>query len=195
MARIIQIRRGSATEHENFTGAIGEITMDTDNKTLRIHDGQTLGGFQLARADQITNRGDTGDGVFDINSVSDEFWTGLFERFGQPAPVQYESAQMRVNALTIATEYVFSEINTIPRNVRVVLECISPEAGYIIGEQVSAFGIGDRNNPQPNTYVDDRGLHVCLMVAKQQYWVNHKTEGTKTFITADNWRVKFYVYG
>lgn len=53
MSRQIQIRRGSAAEHENFTGAPGEITMDTDAKTLRVHDGQTVGGIALARLDQI----------------------------------------------------------------------------------------------------------------------------------------------
>lgn len=53
MSRQIQIRRGSATEHEKFTGAIGEVTMDTTNNTLRVHDGQTLGGVALARADSV----------------------------------------------------------------------------------------------------------------------------------------------
>ncbi len=53
MSRQIQIRRGTATEHANFTGAIGEITMDTTNKTLRVHDGTTAGGVPLARADEI----------------------------------------------------------------------------------------------------------------------------------------------
>ena len=47
MSRQIQIRRGSATEHNNFTGAIGEITMDTTNKTLRVHDGETIGGNEM----------------------------------------------------------------------------------------------------------------------------------------------------
>ncbi len=53
MSRVIQIRRGTAAEHETFTGADGEITMDTTNKTLRVHDGQTTGGTPLARADEI----------------------------------------------------------------------------------------------------------------------------------------------
>lgn len=53
MARQIQIRRGTTSEHENFTGAIGEITMDTDAKTLRVHDGETIGGIALARASDI----------------------------------------------------------------------------------------------------------------------------------------------
>ncbi len=55
MSRQIQIRRGSAAEHSTFTGAIGEITMDTTNKTLRVHDGETAGGTPLARADELTD--------------------------------------------------------------------------------------------------------------------------------------------
>ncbi len=47
MSRQIQIRRGTATQHNNFTGAIGEVTMDTTNKTLRVHDGSTLGGNEI----------------------------------------------------------------------------------------------------------------------------------------------------
>ena len=53
MSRQIQIRRGTAAEHENFTGAIGEITMDTTNKTLRVHDGETAGGTALAKSSQL----------------------------------------------------------------------------------------------------------------------------------------------
>lgn len=53
MSRQIQIRRGSATEHETFIGAIGEITMDTTNKTLRVHDGETAGGTILARQSEL----------------------------------------------------------------------------------------------------------------------------------------------
>lgn len=49
MSRQIQIRRGTAAENDAFTGAIGEITMDTTNKTLRVHDGSTLGGTKLAK--------------------------------------------------------------------------------------------------------------------------------------------------
>lgn len=54
-SRQIQIRRGTAAQHTDFTGAIGEITMDTTNKTLRIHDGETAGGIALARRDEISD--------------------------------------------------------------------------------------------------------------------------------------------
>ena len=53
MSRQIQIRKGTSVEHENFTGVIGEVTMDTTNKTLRVHDGETVGGTVLAKKSEI----------------------------------------------------------------------------------------------------------------------------------------------
>ena len=45
MATQVRIRRGTAAEHATFTGAQSEITHDTTNNTLRVHDGVTPGGF------------------------------------------------------------------------------------------------------------------------------------------------------
>lgn len=47
MSKVLQIRRGTTAQNNAFTGAIGEITMDTDTKQIRIHDGQTQGGFVI----------------------------------------------------------------------------------------------------------------------------------------------------
>ncbi len=44
MAIQIQLRQGTTAEHNTFTGAVGELTYDTTNKTLRVHDGTTVGG-------------------------------------------------------------------------------------------------------------------------------------------------------
>jgi len=51
MATQVQLRRGTATENNSFTGAVGEVTCDTTNDTMRVHDGSTAGGFETARAD------------------------------------------------------------------------------------------------------------------------------------------------
>ena len=51
MATQIQKRRGTASEHQSFTGAVGEITVNTTNDSAHVHDGATAGGFELARAD------------------------------------------------------------------------------------------------------------------------------------------------
>ena len=48
-AYAIQFRRGTTTQHSSFTGLVGEVTVDTDKKTLVVHDGSTTGGYPLAR--------------------------------------------------------------------------------------------------------------------------------------------------
>jgi hypothetical protein len=45
----VQFRRGTTAQTAVFTGAQGEITVDTDKKTAVVHDGSTVGGFALLR--------------------------------------------------------------------------------------------------------------------------------------------------
>ncbi len=52
-ARAVQHRRGTAAQNDDFTGLPGEITIDLDNKSIRVHDGTTPGGTMLARADSL----------------------------------------------------------------------------------------------------------------------------------------------
>lgn len=44
MPKQVRLRRGTTTQHSAFTGAEGELTYDTDKKTIVIHDGATQGG-------------------------------------------------------------------------------------------------------------------------------------------------------
>lgn len=47
MANQIQLRGGTTAEHATFTGAVREVTVDTDKNTLVVHDGTTAGGHPL----------------------------------------------------------------------------------------------------------------------------------------------------
>jgi hypothetical protein len=51
MATQVQFRRGTTAQNASFTGALGEVTVDTDKDTLVVHDGGTAGGFEISRAD------------------------------------------------------------------------------------------------------------------------------------------------
>jgi hypothetical protein len=48
MATQLQLRSGTTLQNDIFTGASGELTYDTEKNQVRIHDGQTVGGFVLA---------------------------------------------------------------------------------------------------------------------------------------------------
>jgi len=45
--KVVKFRRGTTVEHQFFTGAEGELSVDTDKNTLVVHDGTTVGGFPL----------------------------------------------------------------------------------------------------------------------------------------------------
>jgi hypothetical protein len=63
----VQFRRGTETEHQTFTGASGELTVNTTNSSVHVHDGTQQSGHELLRADLINSRGGTFNGSIDIN--------------------------------------------------------------------------------------------------------------------------------
>jgi hypothetical protein len=53
----VQFRRGTAAQNNSFTGAAGELSINSDNNSLRVHDGTTDGGYELAKADLSNTSG------------------------------------------------------------------------------------------------------------------------------------------
>lgn len=54
MARVLKHKRGTTAQHAAYTGPAGEVTVDTDKKTIVIHDGTTAGGNPLPVVGDIT---------------------------------------------------------------------------------------------------------------------------------------------
>ncbi|MDL2295863.1 hypothetical protein LJC18_03570 [Lachnospiraceae bacterium OttesenSCG-928-E19] len=194
MTRILQIRRGTTTQNNQFTGMPGELTFDTTTKVLRVHDGETLGGFELARRDQIGD-GTGGGSDFDINSVPAEFWQSIIEQYAPScdASLSTEDGYPMSIANVAYLEYLFEDA-TDAKIIQTALICQTPEAGYNIGDEVTAWGIGTRTNPMPNFDYSKDGLVARLMVGGENFWVSHKTNGTTTNITNSKWKIKFTVW-
>lgn len=57
MATQVKFRRGSTTDHSTFTGVQGEITVDTDLNTIRVHDGNTQGGHRVLLHSEFVGSG------------------------------------------------------------------------------------------------------------------------------------------
>jgi hypothetical protein len=51
----VQFRRGSTAQNNSFTGAAGELSINTSNSTIRVHDGSTAGGSELATVSYASN--------------------------------------------------------------------------------------------------------------------------------------------
>ena len=58
MAKLLKLRRGTTSQHSSFTGAEGEVTVDTDKETLVVHNGSSAAGFPLARESALASKAD-----------------------------------------------------------------------------------------------------------------------------------------
>ncbi len=45
--RRLVIKNGTRAENDNYLGVAGELTADVETKKLRLHDGVTVGGFEI----------------------------------------------------------------------------------------------------------------------------------------------------
>ena len=58
MPTVLQFRRGTTTQNGNFTGTLGEVSINTTTDAIRVHDGSTAGGFEMLRND-LSNGADS----------------------------------------------------------------------------------------------------------------------------------------
>lgn len=69
MGMQVKFRRGTTAQHSTFTGAEGEVTVDTSKKTAVVHDGTTAGGHALATQAGVTT--DIAAGVAEAKGYTD----------------------------------------------------------------------------------------------------------------------------
>ena len=77
MSKTVQWKRGNTAQNSTYTGAQGEITVNTTNYTLVVHDGARQGGYPLPNysntnvaAYLITSTGNISAGNITANSIS-----------------------------------------------------------------------------------------------------------------------------
>jgi hypothetical protein len=84
----LQFRRGTTTQNNAFTGAVGEISIDTDLNTMRVHDGSTAGGEEVvvvSATQTLTNKTLTSP---TINSATIAMGTNKITGLGDPTSAQ-----------------------------------------------------------------------------------------------------------
>ena len=78
MATQVQWRGGSTSEHSTFTGAAREVTVDTQKKTLVVHDGSTAGGEPLLREDGSNSAFNLGTAATPALKFAGDTNTGIY---------------------------------------------------------------------------------------------------------------------
>ena len=82
----LQFRRGTTSQNNSFTGAVGEITVDTDTDAIILHDGSAAGGIEIVPAGTIVAFGNatapTGWRVCNDDAISRTSFARLFAVIG-----------------------------------------------------------------------------------------------------------------
>ena len=105
----LQLRRGTTTEHSTFSGAVGEVTVDTTKDTLVVHDGATNGGFPLAKEAGATfgNTNVTGNFSFADNAKA-QFGAGsdlqIYSNAGESYILEGGTGNLNIRANSLYLE-------------------------------------------------------------------------------------------
>jgi microcystin-dependent protein len=96
----LQFRRGTTSQNNNFTGAVGEVTVDTDTDALILHDGSASGGIEIVPSGTIVAYGNatapTGWLVCNDQAISRTTYARLFAVLGTSFGVGDGSANFNV---------------------------------------------------------------------------------------------------
>lgn len=98
MAKQLKLRRGTTAQHSTFTGASGEVTVDTDKKVAVVHDGTTPGGNPLlSAAAGAVGTTNIADNAVTSNKIATDAVTAT-----QIAADAVGTSELAANAVTVA---------------------------------------------------------------------------------------------
>lgn len=134
MSKTIQLKRGTTAQNTAYTGAVGEITFDTQTKKIRVHDGSTAGGHEisggtwggiqgtLSNQTDLKTELDTKINLNDVGYIDcGEVSEGVFS--------DYTNSQ--IDALIAAIDSRMNTVSTYISNVNTVLSMSNMDETYI----------------------------------------------------------------
>jgi|TARA_R110000744_G_C19303606_1_gene555990 hypothetical protein len=190
MSTQIQRRRGTTSDHSTFTGAGGELTIDTTKNTIVVHDGSTAGGFPLAKESALAST---------INALTDVTVTSvasgeLLKYNGSAwvnntlaeAGIQPYDATIVVDADIGASVQAYNANNTADANLNSFVAAVTlPTADGTTGQFLKTDGSGNvtfATIPTINT-LNDVGNVTITSASTGQYlqwngsaWINAAVE-------------------
>ena len=136
MAKLLKLRRGTTSQHSSFTGAEGEVTIDTTKDTAVIHDGSQAGGRPLLREDMSNLPAGTIDNA-DISNSAAIAGTKISPDFGSQNIVTTGDATITGGDLTLSGDFPKFKFTDIAG---------SDEDAYIVNNS-NVLAFGKTNNP------------------------------------------------
>ena len=184
MAKLLKLRRGTTLQHGSFTGAEGEVTVDTDKDTLVVHDGSTAAGHPVAAEDMAN-----------VSSAS------IVGRLGTGSIVKAKLEADAIDGTKLADNAVDSEHYTDGSidHEHLAADCIDGDniQDDVINSEHIAAGAIDLEHMSSES-VDEDNLHISNAGSNGQFlqkqsgntggltWASVATTAADVTITANN---------
>lgn len=105
MAKTLQLRRGTTAQNDAFTGAVGEISVDTTKKTLRLHDGSTKGGKEIIGKSDLASLIDSSLSTTSTNAVQNKVVKSAVDTLTTSVNAKLNTADLNTALTELITEY------------------------------------------------------------------------------------------
>ena len=197
MSTQIQRRRGTTSEHSSFTGAAGEITIDSTKNTVVVHDGSTQGGIPLAKESALAST---------VGALTDVTISSV----GAGEILKYSGSEWVNNTLAeagiVATGDIGSTVQAYDANLTSFVTALTlPTADGSAGQFLKTNGSGTvsfASIPTINTLNDIGNVTISSAAAGQflkwsgSAWVNATVEAfdTQTHTTTATSQVSIAEY-
>jgi hypothetical protein len=135
MADQLQLRGGTTNEHSTFTGALREVTVDTDKDTLIVHDAATAGGHPLLREDGSNSALSLGSAGTPSLKFTGDTNTGIYS----PGADQVAVATNGTGRLFVDASGNVGIGNTNPGNTFEVRSATSSDGGIRVNEIADTY--------------------------------------------------------
>jgi len=154
----LQLRRGNTAQTSVFTGATAEITIDTDKKTLVVHDGSTAGGVPLAKESVLTATFVQANAAFDKANSSNVIAQAAFDKANQTAQLAFTTVSANgTNLVADANNDTLTITSAVANGVFVSGNSSTDTLDIgLINSGVTASGYGDSISV-PTFVVDAKG--------------------------------------
>jgi len=94
----VLLKRGNTVQNNNYTGVSGELTIDTQLKTLRVHDGVTAGGNAITALGAIGSYSNTNTAAYLASQSITSANIGAFQTFANSNAATQTTSINSINA-------------------------------------------------------------------------------------------------
>ena len=149
--------RGNTSVSNTYTGIVGEITVDTDLDTIRVHDGVTAGGTRLATYQEVQ---DAVTGNLDLSGYATTAQITAANANAAIQAIAINSINANIGAFHTYANATFTGGGSGTYSNTNVVAYLSHVAGNVIPSANGVYSLGDSTHWWKSMYISGQTIYI-----------------------------------